>query len=397
MNDIIFTSAQSQSVFLAQNLEWNLSFEHAANRFAVLQGDGDYYQDLGNNSLAGDLYFIFTPNSADEEAFFNAIRESGVATVTQPDRNEPLNIQPLNVEKKLGLVEDVNRVLYTISFVVSRRPEDVTSTQALYNSLENQNNATVLSAGTALDGSQDVSTLTAAARQVANFTNALNSASRNLGVAVTELESSIDDIVGNPVKALIAFKQLIQQPGIIYDRLTSKLNGYAELIIDLLDIQPYAGQNETQKANDLFFAESMTSTVLATMTQSSTEGSYDTKEQVLAAAEILVDTYAINRDTLDTYQENGFYQQTGQVQQSTSRLVNNTAAFLFAISFNLKTEFTYTVDSPVTIYDIMAEFYADKLQEQGEIAIMDYIVKTNNFREDELIEVPTGRKVLVYV
>ena len=397
MNDIIFTSAESKSVFMAQSIKWKLSFSHAANRFAILQGDGDYYQDQGNDSMAGELYFIFAPESADEEAFFSAIKERGAGVITQPDRTDTLNIQPLAVEKSIDLVNDVQRVRFTVTFVTSRLPGEVSSTQALYSALNKQNSDAVTSAGTVLETSQDVNSLVDAQRQVANFTDALNSATRHLNVVASDLEASIDSIVSDPVQALIAFKQFIEQPGIIYERIANKLSGYQDLVADLLNITPYPGQGDTQKANDLFFAEAMTSTVIAAKTQASVEAGYTTKQEVLRTANQLVTEYGTSRDTLDQYQAAGAFQQTGTTQEQTSRLINSTASFLFSISFNLKTEFIYITDGPTTIYDIMATYYQDKLEEEGEIATLDYIIGTNTFSGDELLIVPTHREVLVYV
>jgi hypothetical protein len=397
VRDIIYTSPVSKSEFVASNIKWGLSFAHAANRFTILQGDGDYYQDQGINSMAGELYFIFTPESEEEAAFFDVIKERGAATVTQPDKAETLNIQPLSISKSLDLVNDVTRVRYTVTFVTSRLPGEITSTRALFTSIQSKGTASVEAAGTVLEAQQDVNTLTAASRQVSRFSDALNDATRILNVAASDLEASIEDVVDNPVRAVIAFNQLIEQPGIIYNRLADKVKGYQDLIVALLNIETYPGQTAIQKANDLLLAEALVAAVIAAKTTAAIESGYDTKQQVLGIASQLVTDYAYSRDTLDSYQSSGFFQQTGTTQESTSVLVNSTAAFLYSISFDLKTEYVYTTEGPTTIYDIMAEYYTKKVEEEGEIRTLDYIVGTNNITGGELIEIPHGREVLVYV
>lgn len=396
MNDIIFTSAITASKFKANNLEWKLSFQHNANKFAIIRGNEDYFQDLGNTSLSGNLRFTFVAESADEKAFFEAIKESGAATISQPDRDKVLNIQPLSISKTLKLTKDITRVIFDISFVTTRLPGAVESKNTLYNALLENNVETVATSGENLSEYQKLKTAFDESRQIENFAKSLEAASRALGVKAADLDASLSDIVNDPIRAMFAFNELISQPAILFDRIANKINGYQNLITDLLTINFIPGQTAIQKSNDLLFAEAAVGVTTAAMLDASINASYLTSNDVIETTKQLILNTQANRDLLDDYQEDGFFQQSGAMQQQLNRYISGTTSFLFSLAFGLQTEFRFVVETPITVFEIGAEYYPEKMFED-EIGALDFIIDTNKLINDELLEIPHGREILVYV
>jgi len=400
MNDLIFTSAISKSVFKANSLKWGLSFSHASNTFELVKRDGDYQQDNGISSMSGSLRFVFTIESDTEKAFFESIKErnslNNIATITQPDNDTVLNIQPTQINKNIDFVKDVLSVIYTVGFITTKLPDEVDSTNSLFNGIQEKDNSTVQEAGESLEANQNVTEAFDSSLQISNFTDALNGAATHLGVLASDIETGIDAIIDEPLSAIIAYKKLVATPGILYDRIQNKIQGYQDLIESLLDIEIFPGQTNIQKANALFFAESMVAVVTSAMVASAIDASYKTSQEVIEVATILNQNYAKNRDTLDTYQEEGLFDQEGGVQQQVSFYVSDATAFLFSLVFDLKQEFIFTVETEINIIDIAAEYYPEEFAED-EISILDFIEETNDIDEEEFFAIKPGREIKVYV
>lgn len=396
MNPVIYTSPNG-SEFTASPKTWEESFSHAAPKFPLANGNGDKYQDLGVFSSTIPVRFEFERDSADVEAFYNAIRERGTGKLTEPDSNKTKNVQPLSIVKSFNLVKDIKRTFFDVTFGENVKPEAIESTTALRqknNAISD--NATNLTANN-FEVRQNITTVGESVRQQSNFAKTLEDMNTTLSIDVTSLQSQIDGIVRDPVNVLIAAKNLMELPGVSFDRVKSKIEGYADLVKSILVLDDsLSAETSNQKQNDAFYVQAMGSMALNAMANNVVDSEFKTKSEALETAQILVDQYIQYRDQLDQLQESGSFVQDGSIQQSLANLIYETVSFIFEISFSLKSELIFKTEKLTTIFQIAEEYYPEDWRED-EISTFDFIAETNDFFGNDFVYLDPGKEVKVYV
>ena len=395
MNDIIYTSPSGQE-FKAQQRVWQESFNHSAPAFPIAKGNGDKHQDLGIFSPKFSIRFEFTEDS-ESERFYAAMIEKGAGTLTEPDSNRTRRVQPLTVTKTKGLVKDIGRTIFTVQFAEDL-PEQIVVSSAALRQLNNKlSEDTTLISANHFEGRQNITTAAESVRQQANFSKTLEDMNRTLSINVSNLEKQIDLIVQDPINAMISTKRLMELPGIAFDRVTTKINGYADLVRSVIDLDDsQSAETANQRKNDALYLQSMGSMSINAMSNNVVDSEYKTKQEALNVAQSLVQEYENYRDALDNLQSDGAFDQDGSIQQALSQLVYNTVGLIFELSFSLKTEFIFEASELTTIYDIAAEYYPDDWRDDEE-STFNFIAETNNYTGNDFIYLNPGREVKVYV
>lgn len=122
-----------------------------------------------------------------------------------------------------------------------------------------------------------------------------------------------------------------------------------------------------------------------------------TRAQAIAAINEIQELFGIVTTTLDESQTNFENQDIDKQYFSQSenysnlaRLVSATLEFLNSKLFELKIEKRFTLDKPKIPEIVTIEEYKDP-------EFLDFFIDTNNLKHNDLILLPTGKEVVIYV
>ena len=394
-NFITYTSP-SGAVFSTTQKKWNFEFKKATPSFPSANGNGNTYQDLGlfSGTISLEFEFFTTQDAAD---FLNAIRERGSGTLIAPHQTRSIQAQPMTINESLDLVKDLGRIKYIVSFGEDVPAEYINGSTALKSQILNYSNVSTNLAANSLKTNQVLNEINSLTNQISFFNTKLKSITKNLGVATNIVEASIDNIVSDPVGTIIDLKALMEQPAISYDRVLNKINGYADLVVDLIDFNSDNFANtKNQLSNEAYLSQAMAVSALCAMADNVINSSYLTKTEALTAAKTLIDTYDYLQNQLDLYESNSSFQQDGTIQQSNQNLVFSSVGFIYGIAFDLKKELIFVTQDITSIYAIANTYYPEDWI-NDELSTFDFIVKTNDLEGEDIIFIPPLREIKVYV
>jgi len=252
-------------------------------------------------------------------------------------------------------------------------------------------------AANSLKVNQEVDTITDTTNQISFFRTKLTKINKDLGVATNVIEASIDNIIVDPVNTIIELKALMEQPGITYDRVLNKINGYAQLVQDLIrfDNDTFAN-SKNQFLNEAYLSQALSIAALSAMSDNVINSDYLTKTEAQQSAQTLLDTYDYLQGQLDLYEENTDFQQDGTIQQANQNLIFSAVGYTYAIAFDLKKEISFLTQDISSIYTIANKYYPEDWKDD-ENSTFDFIIKTNNLKSEELVAIPPLRTIKVYV
>ena len=394
-NFITYTSPSGASFSTTQK-NWNFEFKKATPSFPSANGNGNTYQDLGVFSGSVSLEFQFF-NAAEAGDFINAMRERGSGTLVAPHQTRSIKAQPTSINESLDLVKDVDRIKYIVKFGEDVPAEFIQGTSSLKSQLQTYSANTTNFAANSLKVNQEVDTITDTTNQISFFRTKLTKINKDLGVATNVIEASIDNIIVDPVNTIIELKALMEQPAITYDRVLNKINGYAQLVQDLIrfDNDTFAN-SKNQFLNEAYLSQALSIAALSAMSDNVINSDYLTKTEAQQSAQTLLDTYDYLQAQLDLYEENTDFQQDGTIQQANQNLIFSAVGYAYAIAFDLKKEISFLTQDISSIYTIANKYYPEDWKDD-ENSTFDFIIKTNNLKSEELIAIPPLRTIKVYV
>ena len=215
---------------------------------------------------------------------------------------------------------------------------------------------------------------------------------------VALVNQGIDVFIGQPLLLARQISDLIKAPARALAGIRSRLNAYADLAEKIFGSKagrpgdrPIAiASNLTLVRNDLEIARLFASSAVAGAILSLVENTFETKPEVLDAAERGLNQFDAFVDWNDSAFAAVGAVDTGEDYQALLDAVGLAAGYLVEISFQVVPERRIVLDRARTIIDLAAELY-------GVVdARLDFLISSNALSGSEILELPAGRTILYY-
>jgi len=226
---------------------------------------------------------------------------------------------------------------------------------------------------------------------------ATNSVKRQFDAVNRSIDNNFDLFLGDPLTLADQLVTLIQAPArsvaLIGEKLTTYTNMARRITRDAED-------SVNLYANLLGFrtADLSASSQLSGMVLSSINSTFDTRTKAVEAAETLLNQFDDLTDWRDDNFKNllgtstaGSEIDTGDSYQILQDLVAEAAGFLIQLSFELVSERRIILTCERSLHDVVAEYYGttdDKF---------DFFINTNNLSGTEIINIPAGKEIVIFV
>jgi hypothetical protein len=227
-----------------------------------------------------------------------------------------------------------------------------------------------------------------------------------------EIEERFDGIVADTERHLTSgdidnlslagqIQNMIQLPllasGDIFDRFTI----YDEFVTAVFGLLPIATDTTPEAINRTLVVELATVSVLISLAKIATTGQLQTRPQTIDAADTLVNSLDSYTEVLDNQQtvfnsnriDRQYFSQL-QSYASAAKLITAAVKYLLLVSFDLRIEKRFTLKTRRATIEIV-------ITEQGSLGEndenLDAFIEANNLEGNEIIALPPGKEVVIYV
>lgn len=384
---------------------------------------GTIVQDLDVKSVIYPITFFFAGENNDLEAkaFFESARERGLWEVTHPvhgfkglqlvsitENDEPVengNITEINSE----WIEPIDEV----SLLTQAQLKGLVDSKSIDLNLTavEQFVANITQASDSLVGA--IKTTTNGIQNVSDFVlSPLFSTVDAIDNAINGIQNGIQDTLNATVLQLQALagqiQNLIEIPLLVNNDIDSRLDTYNDLINGYFGILP-GTENSTIAAtaelgaqkNALSVDELALSASIVALAQIIITGELQTRTQALAATARFGNLFFEITNQLEQKQEefadddiDEQYFSQSQSYTDAYLLLMATAQYLMSSIYNLNIEKRFIIQEPRAPIEITISEYGDLGDNDSNL---DLFIRTNSLKGPELLLLPRGKEVVIYV
>jgi prophage DNA circulation protein len=394
---------------------------------------GNVVQDLSVNSARYAITFWFEGQNNDKEAmaFFQASKEDGQWTVTHPvygflgltllsvtETSEPVengNITRMDTDWIEDVDEETLLSAREMAGIIDGLSDDlnISAAQEFANKIKETTETLKNSIDVAVNGVQNLTDFVL--DPLKTSTDAINS-------AFDSIQDGINDTLNIVPLEIIALagqiQNLIQLPLLGANSLASRLNSYGDLSVGLFDFLP-GGTNSTTSTTASALEErnstavhelALTATIVAygqisaTSANASAAGQrvgLETRVQAIDAAEQLANSFnlivyaleEIQTDFADEPIDQQYFSQTQSYTDAVT-LINTAIRLLLATAFDLKIEKRFVINKYRAPIEITISEYGDLGDNDSNL---DLFIESNGLKSQDILLLPPGREVVVYV
>lgn len=413
--EMISPSGQGFSAYWIQNSR-SKSKELGIFKFPKVKGA--LVQDLEIDGATYPLTIYFEGQDHDQEAesFWTACDEAGTWKIMHPVKGI-LTLQLMSVSENIDPVISGNITVFDSEWIEPMNEKTVMSDSQLKQTLESLSNDARDDVSDQFCNNIDVSI--ASERSMvrnmierlktvtASTLSGLNSADNYIGAKISSIREALSDAVSEPVYDIFLIsglvQNLIQLPAwATTTALSSKTAKYLNLASSLFDLAPDSTLN-TANLNKAYCQELFLSHVIIANAKaiSLQSGEIKTIPDAMARASALSILFTDIIEVLDDNQalykyEDIDYQYFSQTESYSSlyTLVANTIAYLIRSAYSLKKEKRFTLQIPRAPIEITITEYGG-LGTNDEL--FDQFISSNALEGNEIMLLPAGHEVVVYV
>ena len=399
------------------------SLDKKVGIFAYPKVVGNIVQDLDANSTRFDITFWFEGKDNDKEAnqFFAAAKENGNWTVTHPvhgffelqllsitENDQPVdagNITEISTTWIEGIDPITLKTAREAAGIVDAKSKDLNQS-ALDQFIDGVNTASSTA-------NEAIKTASKAVTNASNFAlspvAALNDAVWNTQNAIQQgIIDTTNAAVLDPLALAGQLQNLLEYPALATNDVESRLDAYDELINQLVDNLP-GGANDpfadssgsVVKKNSALTQELGMNAALVGIGTSVTTGKLKTRVQSVDTASRINDSLTRILNGLDAIQEDSLledidnqYISNQQSLTDATGLIGEATRYLLISSFDLKVERRFTLEKPRAPIEITITEYGD-LGENDEN--LDLFIESNQLTGKDILLLPAGKEVVVYI
>ena len=389
------------------------SFTKKGTVFQFPDSNETYVQELGSTGRSLPLRCIFSGADCNIQAdkFEDAIRAKGVGILEHPMYGR-FSVVPFGEVKRIDAIKTAaNQTIIELTFfqtqglIFTNDQRDPTTEIKADNSgyinaivFEYAKTFNANSIGNRTDSKSYFETLKEdVQKQLAPIAAVTSSVQRQFAAIDRSIDNNFDLFLGDPLTLANQLVQLIQSPARSSALISEKLNTYSNMakriIRDGSDAINLLGDMLTFRTADL-----STSSYVSGMVLSSINSSYDTRSKAVSAAEILIDQFS----ELSTWRDDNFQNlngtsnvgeevDVGESYQLLQKMIAQAAGYLVQLSFELVSERRIILTYERSLHDVVAEYYGDTDEK------FDFFINTNNLSGTEIINLPAGKEIVIFV
>lgn len=376
--------------------------------------DGTDIQDLGVQGSRYPLTIYFEGPDCDIEGarFYDACDQRGKWSVVHPIYGN-LTLQLVSVNDRTNLVTDGNIAQFETQWIEPVEDTAVTSSHEIGSAIDAQ----ALQANAAASDqfqsllSQNTAGETLAAKMTTEEAVAasdirlreLYENNDDIASQVAAVKRGIDDTLDqavlDPLVLASQIQQLIQLPALAITDIAARLTVYEAIVTDLSELSPEDFTLEGR--NTVGVLEAFLSAIGVVNASIVSTGELKTQPEAVEYATRINDTFTDITNILDATQEGflgtdidrQYFSQSGSYPD-TYWITAQGIGFLLTSALDLATEKRFTLDRPRTPIEITVTEYGDLGTDD---ANLDFFIETNGLKNTEILLLPAGKEVAVYV
>ena len=375
---------------------------------------GSFTQDLDVNSsrYPMTIYFEGKNNDLEAQKFQAAFNENGLWTVIHPVLGEKL-LQPLSFSPNVDPTNSGNITAVTTEWIEPISDQVIGSVQELAARIQEQQIA--LNTQSAAQFQDNVVQDTAAERlAVKNISeeslSAFDQTLQNLAeldaeinAEVAAIKQQINDTIIQPVIDIGSLagsvQALVELPGLVVGDFFSRLESYSSFATGLFNLSP--DTTDTVGKNEVSTQESFLSAIIGMIGILAITADFQTRPEAIQAVQDINNLFSSITEQLDASQsafsENDIDLQYFSQSQSFSDaalLIAYTSAYLLEASIDLRIEKRFILEKPRAPIEITITEYGDLGDNDSNY---DLFIASNNLKGEDILLLPAGREVVVYV
>jgi len=375
--------------------------------FQFPDADGTFVQVLGRSGRQLPLRFMISGDDYDLRAntFDAMLNEDGIGVLEHPVYGV-LDVVPFGrIERRDELKTRGNQAIFDVTFYETNRLvfplQAQSASELLQIAIAAYTEAAPVEFEETLETSSTIEEVSLRDRyqavkdQVKKGLQAVADVEASVQSVFDTVSDSIDDaisvFISDPLALAFQTGILIQTPARSAALITARLVAYGSLLVELTtNGKIYVPSVDSQASNSFRSDDMLASNLLVASALAVLNAEFDTKTDALAAADTLLaalDAFTVWRDANLSALA---IVDTGSVYQQVINSMSTAAGFLVEISFSLKQERSVVLVAPATPIELEARFY------RTIDTNLDFLINSNAFVGEELLEVPIGRTVVYY-
>lgn len=382
--------------------------------FTNPMANGATVQDLGMgpDQYPLTIFFEGPEHDIESERFFNSCNQFDTWSIIHPTKGS-LNLQLVSVSEDIQPVTSGNITQFDTNWIKPREDTAVTSTTelaALINDQAATANESALDElernakqATASERFSIITTVNKAIESVKKTLSVLYETTAELNARALSIQRGIQDTISQPVIDVLGLggqiQNLVQLPLLATTDINTRINIYSDMIDNMFDLFPDG--DSTSDLNKVTISEVFLSAAVVANAQISATGLLQTRAQAVEVSESITDKFLEVVSELETIQHGfsfvdidvQYFSQTLSFNQLYS-ITMQSAAYLFETLFDLKIEKKFTLTRPKTPIGITIEEYGDLGENDYKY---DLFLESNVLKYTDILLLPAGREVVVYV
>lgn len=382
--------------------------------FSPPRRTGTVFQDLDISATSYPMSIHFDGENHDlvSRQFFSACDENGLWGVTHPVHGL-LMLQLVSVTQKDEPVNNGNLTVFELDWVEPINNDSIVSSARIAEQIQAQliqiNNSSADQIESVSDQRSSF-TIQSLRNSISSVNTSINETLRPLSELNTdisritnEIQRGINSVLISPILPIASISSQIQNisqlPSMATDNIQSRVAFFSTLINSIMGIEP--SEISLSGRNEIAVKELVLVSALGALPQIVSTGVIQTRQEAIQLAEFLQDSFVAITSSLDSDQEL-FSNQNIDIQyfsqrcsySDSARIVSLGVEFLLRASLDLRIERRFFLErdrSPVEI--TISEYGTLGLRDEN----LDLFISSNNLKGEEIILLPAGREVVIYV
>ena len=375
---------------------------------------GTKVQDLDIGSARYPLTIFFAGENNDQESdrFFKACRERGIWSVIHPVRGS-LNLQLISVTENIQPVESGNVTQFDTEWIepledsvvpsLFQQRSTIDSQIDEVNSTASDQIASNILQKTAAQIAAFEATVNAVVSSVEKFLAPIYELQSEINSQILSIKRGINSLLTAPVLDVVSIagqiQALVQLPALAIADINSRIEAYGNFIDAALDFSPETAK--TKDRNIVAVQELALTSGLAAIGFVSSTGELASRLQAIELIDTNTELFKNITDTLDGTQElfkneiiDDQYFSQSESYSDVLLMISQTIAYLLRSAFDLSVEKRFVLEKMRAPIEITIFEYGDL----GENDInFDLFIDSNGLKGNDILILPEGREVLVYV
>ena len=368
--------------------------------------------DIGSTKYPLTIFFDGEDNDQESDRFFKACDERGSWNVIHPVRGA-LDLQLISVTENIQPVQSGNMTQFDLEWIEPLEDSEVSSLFQQRSTIDSQIDEVNSSASDQIDSN----ILQKTAAQVAAFEATVSSVvsavekflapiyelQSEINAQILSIKRGINSLLTAPVLDVVSIagqiQALVQLPALAIADINSRVDAYQNFINEALNFSPETAQSKDR--NIVAVQELALTSALASISFVSSTGELASRLQAIELIEANIELFKNITDTLDETQElfkdeiiDGQYFSQSESYSDALLMISQTIAYLLRSAFDLSIEKRFVLEKMRAPIEITISEYGDL----GENDInFDLFIESNGLKGNDILILPEGREVLVYV